>query len=334
MLGTLFDVDLQETVDTQVVPQFIRAYMSHESEDVVEQCLQLQAKTADADQGDDWELDHELGELLDDILQHDADNSSEVTHMRQVVRGRMRRTLARARNKLRQLTVREKHRRAAAKRQARAKAKRRARPLPDTPRPEAGALPTPPPPVEGAPATPPSVILGAALGPPSTAPAAPAAPVLGIPALLADDVPLAALAAPPPLPPAAVAPVAPPPPLDGDEPPRDPRQPRGDHWGHRSWRVFKVYNEGAHCGWGATCACHTEGPHDTATCKKQILIGNRRNSDQCRTLCKNWLILGWMMERQPPNRKAHVEIDMRDPRNATMSEEECDAWVAITDFGP
>ncbi len=99
----------------------------------------------------------------------------------------------------------------------------------------------------------------------------------------------------PPAPPPVPLPASPPNPDGGvaqpAEEPRHPRACRKEVWG--CFALARVYSQGRHTGWGATCNRHFNAGESTA-CKKQLAFGAEHFSDvDCRRKLKRWLLMGF-----------------------------------------
>lgn len=150
---------------------------------------------------------------------------------------------------------------------------------------------------------------------PRSAPIAPQAAERG-----AANVAVASSSSAPPAPKVAPAPKAP------------PAEPRGRHersvaWG--PWCIAPVYARDVLVGWGATCGKH-ENSHDSAVCKRQLLLGKRNAMPEveCRSRLKAWLLAGVDIAPGPSSRHEHMFIKPRDIE-PVLPEEELDFQASV-----
>ena len=253
----------------------------------------------------------QFGELLDEILSHDAINESEIRSLRHAVKAHTVRRLLNIRSGLRHQKASNKRLRAQiAVAKARAKA--------------AAAKAHPGPGGPGAPGVPPVARGGGRGGGRGAGRGAGLPPLEGLP----DDLPLAALG------------------RGrargkggrgrggnrgggkggcggGDSEDEDgPRKEwRAVSWGH--WHIAEIYKDGVHVAWGATCRNHNNpGENPTRTyCKTYLGITRTRSSDLARLQVKQWLICGMHLEPGPMPRTEHVFTPLA---NIDLTEAECD----------
>jgi hypothetical protein len=99
-------------------------------------------------------------------------------------------------------------------------------------------------------------------------------------------------------------------PDDGDDGDDDllPRQSRSIAWGQ--FQLAQVFKRGVLYGWGATCRCHSNGPNDRTTCKKQLAMGADTDDTLQRKL-KMWLLNGAAL-RSRTGDGGHLYTECRD----------------------
>lgn len=97
----------------------------------------------------------------------------------------------------------------------------------------------------------------------------------------------------------------------------------GKTWGP-FWIAEIRKHDGSIIGWGATCKRH-HNVTDTTTieCKKQITMGKKRTADECRRLCKAWLVMGLIIDdADVDGRRKHVFDTDLDSLQETEEESE------------
>ncbi len=95
-----------------------------------------------------------------------------------------------------------------------------------------------------------------------------------------------------------------------------PRGSRDYQWG--PWKVAQLVewkdDVEVHIGWGATCACHSDGPADHTRCQKTLRFCGV-SSDECEGRIREWLLAGDAMamdQHEPGGRTAHKHVDPWD----------------------
>ena len=350
-LASMLKIDMSNIRDANLREEFIREVFKDRL-DVTESCLR---KTTDMDAPEAWMEDHQFGDVMDEILAHDAMNESEVRGLRAVVKKRQIQSLVKQRKAVQKAKLMK---RIVAKAKARVKAQAKPKPVPK-------AAPAP----GDAPATAvkiakplssaaadtdigPGIEKGVAIDSEKVVPTAKAAPSDAVPDAMAegpgtlvdDDMPFSQLFQPfvgkgsgssgsggvP----------------DhggggcggeggggggGGGPPLFPRELRGLAWGRPGWHIAEVHRAGELVGWGATCGHHKDAGCDL-TCKKQVNMGATLSIEQCRRLVKLWLVMGMHLLDSSTVRATHVRMNMRNYADEGDSEEALDSLVRDTDW--